>query len=282
MGQNRSDIIRVPVGAGTWSVSDGTGKQVVSQTTALDSRTKSLPLLYLNKYKMKPDAVAKAEEALANKADAILTFSVQVPAVGYAVYTAKKVASTHTMSAASGRSDSTTDQTVSNDVYELVFDGTTNLLKTVTNKLTSTTTPLKIDWGWYNSSVGGCTDLSGVDAKIREKPCDGQKSGAYMFRPNTSKVFPPGPTQKPSLLVKAGPVVTEVYQQFSEWATHVIRLYHQDSIYKGLIEVEWTAGPIPVDTPWFAPVAHDKKNKEASAEHLGQGSHCPILFRDSI
>ena len=25
-------------------------------------------------------------------------------------------------------------------------------------------------------------------------------------------------------------------------------------------EVEWTAGPIPDDTPWFPAVAHDKKN----------------------
>jgi alpha-mannosidase len=53
--------------------------------------------------------------------------------------------------------------------------------------------------------------------------------------------------------------MTEVYQQFSAWATHVIRLYKTDPMYKNVIEVEWTAGPIPVDTPWFPAVAHDKK-----------------------
>jgi len=40
--------------------------------------------------------------------------------------------------------------------------------------------------------------------------------------------------------------VTEVYQVFSSWATHVIRLV-QGSSY---LEVEWTAGPIPINTPW--------------------------------
>jgi len=263
MGQNRTDIVRVPVASGTWSVSDSAGNAIVSQVTLLDDRTKSLPKLYLNKFKMKDAEVKKAEAALANKAGATLIFSVQVPAVGYSVYTAKKAATTPTVNTVADHSASTADQTVSNDVYDLVFDGSTGMLKTVTNKLTSVTTPLQVDWGWYNSSVGGCTDLSGVDPKIREKECDNQKSGAYMFRPNSSKVFYPGPTTKPTLKVVTGPVVTEVYQIFSEWATHVIRLYHKDPIYKGLIEVEWTAGPIPVDTPWFPPVAHDKKTKKA-------------------
>jgi len=51
------------------------------------------------------------------------------------------------------------------------------------------------------------------------------------------------------------PLVTEVYQSFSYWATHVIRLYRG----KKYVEVEWTAGPIPVDTPWMPPVAFDGK-----------------------
>ena len=48
--------------------------------------------------------------------------------------------------------------------------------------------------------------------------------------------------------------MTEVHQTFSEWATRVIRLYKG----KPYVEVEWTAGPIPIDTPWHPPVAHDK------------------------
>ena len=51
----------------------------------------------------------------------------------------------------------------------------------------------------------------------------------------------------------------QVRQVFSEWASHVIRLYEG----KNYVEVEWTAGPIPMDTPWFPPVAHaDEKPNE--------------------
>ena len=60
--------------------------------------------------------------------------------------------------------------------------------------------------------------------------------------------FYPGEKQQPTFNVVTGPLVTEVYQQYSEWATHVIRLY-KDSPY---VEMEWTAGPIPIDTPWLA------------------------------
>ena len=53
-----------------------------------------------------------------------------------------------------------------------------------------------------------------------------------------------------------GNLVTEVHQKFSPWASHVVRLYEG----RAYVEVEWTAGPIPDDTPWFPAVAHDKKN----------------------
>ena len=32
----------------------------------------------------------------------------------------------------------------------------------ITNKITKATTALSVDWGWYNSSVGGCTKYPGV------------------------------------------------------------------------------------------------------------------------
>ena len=51
--------------------------------------------------------------------------------------------------------------------------------------------------------------------------------------------------------VVEGPVVTEVRQVYSAWTTHVIRL-HAGQPY---VELEWTAGPIPIDTPWYDAVA---------------------------
>ena len=39
--------------------------------------------------------------------------------------------------------------------------------------LRDVTTALAISWGWYNSSVGGCTDLSAVPKATRDTACDG-------------------------------------------------------------------------------------------------------------
>ena len=95
---------------------------------------------------------------------------------------------------------------------------------------------------------------SHLPSRPLEGACSGQKSGAYIFRPNSSTLYFPGATQKPTITVVKGEVVTEVYQKFSEWATHVVRLYEGASY----VEVEWTAGPIPIDTPWMKPVAFNK------------------------
>ena len=81
--------------------------------------------------------------------------------------------------------------TVSNGIYELTLDPTTGMTATLKNIKTEISTNLEISWGWYNSSVGGCTP--GIEPYAAS--CDKQASGAYMFRPNTSTVFYPGKTQ---------------------------------------------------------------------------------------
>ena len=56
--------------------------------------------------------------------------------------------------------------------------------------------------------------------------------------------------QQPTLSVTHGPLVTEIKQSFSSWATHVIRLTKNSPF----VEIEWTAGPIPViDNPNVPP-----------------------------
>lgn len=250
LGQATTDTARIPVVGQAWSVVDSEGKHVESQLVEIDARTKSLPLLYLNSYKMNASTIAAEQAKLENNATHVLVFQMDLPPVGYTTFTAKAGSAT---AATTRTRPMAATQTVENDMYALEFKS--GGLASITNKASGITTALSIDWGWYNSSVGGCTKYPGIDPKIQEPPCSGQKSGAYIFRPNTSEVFYPGPTQTPTLKVVEGPVVTEVYQQYSEWATHVIRLYRG----RNYVEVEWTAGPIPVDTPWIPSIAHDKK-----------------------
>jgi alpha-mannosidase len=254
-GHSSEQVIRVPVVGTNWAVVNFDKKPVASSLIPIDDRTLELPLLYLNSHGMSVSDKAAAQEALRNKADHILTFSMTMPAVGYSTVTCSN---TSTTAAAQVAQEVTADKdtiTVQNSHYKIEFNQTTGLMQTITNKLSGASTDLSVSWGWYNSSVGGCTDLSSIDPALREPECSGQKSGAYIFRPNSSKVFYPGPEQTPTIKVVKGATVTEVYQRFSAWATHVVRLY-ADAPY---VEVEWTAGPIPVDTPWEKPVAHDGK-----------------------
>jgi hypothetical protein len=247
------------VNGASWAVTDASGQPVPSQTVVLDERTRELPLLYLNSFNMTDAQRAAAEKLLANNADHVLVFHAEVPPVGMATFTAKagEDATVEVGGTPAPVSRDAPPTTVQSDTYSLEFDGASGLLQTITNLKSGVSTALEISWGWYNSSVGGCTEYSAeVPASIRSPPCDVQKSGAYIFRPNSSTLFYPGAPQTPTVSVVRGPLVTEVYQKFSEWASHVIRLYEG----KNFVEIEWTAGPIPMDTPWFPPVAHDKKN----------------------
>jgi alpha-mannosidase len=71
---------------------------------------------------------------------------------------------------------------------------------------------------------------------------------------------------RPTIEVSRGKIVTEIFQRFSDWATHVIRLYTG----KPYVEIEWTAGPIPVDTPWFPSVARDESTNKALPNRWGK------------
>ncbi|KAL1529061.1 hypothetical protein AB1Y20_000024 [Prymnesium parvum] len=249
MAHALSEIARVPVTGSQWVVTDAQGNVVPSQVVAIDERTKSLPLLYLNSYNMDAAQIAAARKELANEADHVLIFNMPLPPVGLNVFLAKASAAPNAPRAQVARrlveqGDDPID--VSSSTYQLTFDSATGMLSRITNKKTGAATDLSISWGWYNSSVGGCTTYdASVPPSIQSPPCSDQK-------PNSSTVFFPGPTVKPTIEVVRGDLVTEVHQTFSSWASHVIRLYEG----KNYVEVEWTAGPIPVDTPWMAPVAY--------------------------
>jgi alpha-mannosidase len=308
LGQNSKSYARLPVLGNSWTVHGPDGTEVPSQVAPIDNRTFELPLLYVNKAGLNKEQVAEAQKELSNKASHILTFPMELKAVGYGLFSATKSTKSNEVQ----RKQSTT---VTNGVYTLEFDADSNEVTSLSNKEGSKTS-LNMRWGWYNSSTGGCTtedndgsiptlkcvswrqtgncDPNGprepdndktCDTVIKGSPsgfceceggvrrymtgcqekdfnftcsdactakkiyygCDGQKSGAYMFRPNSSELFFPGPKAKPTLDVVEGDVVTEVYQRYSEWVSHVIRLYRDEPF----VEVEWTVGPIPVNTEWL-------------------------------
>ena len=263
LAQAVNSTIRVPVVGSSWAVTDAaTGDAIAVQAIALDNRTLGLPLLYINHFNLTAEQEAAAVKERTNPATHELAFVVELPAVGYSTinvakstesrllqHSSKKHALKHKVHATATAGD---DLVVENSKFKLTFDGTSNMLKSVENKDAGIETDVSVTWGWYNSSVGGCTKESADPA------CSDQKSGAYIFRPNSSTVFYPGPDVPVVNEVIKGDLVTEVRQTFSDWATHVIRLVEGE----GHVELEWTAGPIPIDTPWFPAVAKDSSGAD--------------------
>ena len=52
LAQATTAVARLPVSGAHWAVTDAAGRAVASQVVALDERTRSLPLLYLNSHGM--------------------------------------------------------------------------------------------------------------------------------------------------------------------------------------------------------------------------------------
>merc|ERR1740138_1988383 len=77
-GQRASSVIRLPVLGSSWSVTGPSGDAVPSQVTPIDERTKSLPLLYINAYKLSDEKLALMRKSLENTATHILTFTASI------------------------------------------------------------------------------------------------------------------------------------------------------------------------------------------------------------
>eukprot|EP00038_Savillea_parva_P006369 m.163286 g.163286 ORF g.163286 m.163286 type:complete len:1147 (+) comp12291_c0_seq1:1380-4820(+) len=252
-GQPVNQILRIPVSeGGDYHVHNAaTGLAMMAQAIPLTERDYSLPLLYLRFHELTNASIV---ERTKNKATHVLMFEATVPAVGYATYNVTK-ATPHAPAKLTTKSTPhglhSTLAVYNNSYLEVTVDTAAGHIVQVKNLQSGISTPFKIDWGWYNSSVGGCTQGElgqGMD------PCSGQPSGAYMFRPNSSKFFTCGPDVTPTLEVVEGPLVTEIRSTISDWASHVVRLIRG----KPYLEVEWTAGPIPINQPWMVPPSQEQ------------------------
>ena len=79
IGQSSSSVFRIPVTSSSpMTVTSGDGKTVTSQLVEIDDRTKSLPLMYLNKFGMSASEIEAAEKELSNPATHELVFQADV------------------------------------------------------------------------------------------------------------------------------------------------------------------------------------------------------------
>ena len=124
------------------------------------------------------------------------------------------------------------DSVLSNGVVSLTISAATGLVSSYS--VGALTVPLEQTFGWWNSSIG-------TDARNDNTSDYTQPSGAYIFRTNTSTLFPV--SDKPTTVtIITGPVVNEAQQVVVDgWITQVTRLWKGEAF----ADFEWTVGPIP-------------------------------------
>ncbi|EDQ87643.1 uncharacterized protein MONBRDRAFT_33201 [Monosiga brevicollis MX1] len=276
-GRPASQVLRVPIKGSTASVTGPEGQTVESQVIAIDARERELSKLYLQFNEM--NDTSRVGE-LTNNATHVVTFVADLPIMGWNTYQVKvggSDASSHTTSYNRRVNEPIT---ISNDLYSVSVGSTDALVAEVTNLKSGVKSTIGIDIGFYNSSVGGCTAGVGtweLNEKLGKAPknplnrdrreefedgmeepvdleddsfaCDGQKSGAYIFRPNTTNVWPAACTEgdcnrAPTFTSSTGELVSEIYVTYASWATLVLRLVKGEA----RVEVDYTVGPIPQES----------------------------------
>uniref|UniRef100_A0A8D0BFU9 Alpha-mannosidase n=1 Tax=Salvator merianae TaxID=96440 RepID=A0A8D0BFU9_SALMN len=159
-----------------------------------------------------------------------LVFQASVPPLGYTTYSVsrlhKKDPVRTRLLKRLQRQHETEQRSIQNEHLRVIFDSSTGLLKEIQNLDKSISLPVSQNFFWYNASTGDMENH--------------QASGAYIFRPNNSEPFPIAKGAQ-AYHVKTQ-VVEEVYQNFSDWCSQVVRLYAGQPY----VELEWTVGPIPI------------------------------------
>eukprot|EP01124_Arcella_intermedia_P030595 TRINITY_DN6729_c0_g1_i1.p1 TRINITY_DN6729_c0_g1~~TRINITY_DN6729_c0_g1_i1.p1 ORF type:complete len:980 (+),score=171.65 TRINITY_DN6729_c0_g1_i1:417-2942(+) len=114
---------------------------------------------------------------------------------------------------------------IENSVLRVEFSTTTGGISSILNKKTGLSTSISQQFMWYASLAG-----------------DGQNSGAYIFRPNSTDAYIAFPGV-PQLQLITGKVVNEVRANIGTWLAQTIKLTGENDF----LEVEYQVGSIPIN-----------------------------------
>jgi len=214
--------VRVPISlssSGSVAVSDPSGNPVVAQLLPLNAADIALRTYY------NYSSTAPTSQWL--------VFQASLPAMGFATYfiTPTSSSAAAPLTHLSQPTPFEGDFSFGNGIVSLTVDGEAGTIKSFSKQGISV--PLAQRFAYYNSSVGGPDDGTGDWS---------QSSGAYIFRPNSSMLFPVGAGTAAATLY-SGPVVSELYQDFSYWVSQRVRVWAGEET----VDFEWTVGPVPAD-----------------------------------
>lgn len=217
LGWKRTSVIRIPVINENVTVSDSTGKLVLSQL---------LPIVNASVSNRKFYASAYTGESPLSSPKYWLAFTAVVPPLGFNTYVISSGQSSVSTKLISKTFDGsqTGGIEVGSGSLKLLFSGTDGKLSQYINDRNSVNISLEQSYSYY---VGSTDEL--------------QASGAYVFRPNGT--FPIQSEEKIPLTVFRGPLYDEVHQTIGSWVYQITRVYKE----KEHAEVEFTVGPIPID-----------------------------------
>lgn len=159
---------------------------------------------------------------------------------------------------------------ITNDILSVSFDHSTGVVKSINNLRDGIKMNVDQQYGFYKSffkdepapltvventddfkSDGKClpgyTDVEGNEYRwlIKATADDGQKSGAYIFRPTPDQKLHIIPPEPQSVVTHTDGLVKEVHSVFGEggWIRQIARLLPG----KDFVEIEYVVGPVPID-----------------------------------
>lgn len=222
LARDLTPYVRLPVAMASMAVFGPQGNPVETQVLPISDATKQL---------------RKNQNQKQSNSSFELVFMAKVPALGFATYfvNSTKTKPSSWVKKFFRATPKHTDRhsgevSIENEFVKLTFAQDTGHLTSMTDLTSKVVTALSQTFYWYNGSMGNDSSH--------------QASGAYIFRPNSSRVIPISSGSK--MNVFKGPLVEEVRQVISPYISQVIRLYAGQRH----AEFEYTVGPIPVGDKW--------------------------------
>ncbi|XP_077532022.1 lysosomal alpha-mannosidase-like isoform X2 [Haemaphysalis longicornis] len=197
---------RLPVSGGGYEVKELPGQVIDAQLVPVHQKVLRIP-------ERKTGATSE------------IVFPMHLPPVGVTTYQLRKyegftLRDSENSAVFDGGSEA---PAIDNGKYRLFVDPVTGLLSRVMLLSTGMEVPFRQSLYAYLAYEG-----------VVEKP-----SGAYSFNPADEQPIDLG--RRVNYTLVKGPLVQEIHQTFSEWASQVIRLYKDEDV----IEFDWVIGPIP-------------------------------------
>jgi len=140
--------------------------------------------------------------------------------------------------------------TIQNSAVSVTFSDVTGRLSSITNKASGVTSAISQDFFYYASYQG-----------------NDQRSGAYIFRPNSTSAYNACPGI-PQFQVITGPVLNEIRYMQCNWLAQIVRLSGQDSF----VEFEYRVSSIPI---------MDGQGKELISRFSSDVQSSSFFFTDS-